>query len=88
MALGARRNDVFRMILSEGARVAGMGIAIGLLAATGVTRLLARFLYGVQPIDPVTFGAVSLLLLAVALLASLLPERRATRVRSGDCSPP
>jgi putative ABC transport system permease protein len=80
MALGARRNDVFRMILGQGVRLAGSGVTIGLLVAVGVTRLLTRFLYGVQPIDPVTFAAVPVLLVAVALLACYLPARRATRV--------
>jgi predicted permease len=80
MALGARRNDVFRMILAQGARLAGLGIAIGLLCSLAVTRTLARFLYGVQPTDPLTFLSVSLLLVAVALLACYLPARRATEV--------
>jgi len=80
MALGAERNNVFGMILGQGARLAGLGIAIGLVAALGVTHLMASFLFGVQPTDPLTFAAVSLLLLAVALLACYIPARRATRV--------
>lgn len=80
MALGARANDVFRMILGQGARLAAVGIGAGLLAAFGVTRLLTRFLYGVQPIDPLTFLAVPVLLVSVAMLACYLPARRATRV--------
>ena len=80
MALGAARGSVFAMVLLQGARLAGVGLAIGLLVAFAVTRLLASFLYGVQPTDPLTFGSVSLLLVAVALLACYWPARRATRV--------
>jgi predicted permease len=80
MALGAERRDVFIMVLGQGARLAGLGITIGLVAAVGVARMMASFLYGVQPIDPLTFAAVSLLLVGIALLACYLPARRATRV--------
>ncbi len=80
MALGAQRRKVFRMVLGQGARLAAMGIAIGLVAALGVTRLMARFLFGVRPTDPLTFAGVSLLLLGIALLACYLPARRAMRV--------
>jgi putative ABC transport system permease protein len=80
MALGAARNDVFGMVLGQGARLAGLGIVIGLAAAFAVTRTMASFLYGVQATDPLTFACVSLLLVAVALLACYLPARRATRV--------
>jgi predicted permease len=78
IALGANRGDVFAMILGQDARLAGLGI--GLLATLGVTRLMAAFLYAVQPTDPLTFAGVSLLLVAVALLACYVPARRATRV--------
>jgi putative ABC transport system permease protein len=80
MALGAQRRKVFGMVLGQGALLAGLGIGIGLVAALGVTRLLASFLYGVRPTDPLTFAGVSLLLLGIALLACYLPARRATRV--------
>jgi len=80
MALGAERRNVFGMVLGQGARLAGLGIAIGLLVALGVTRLMSSFLYGIESTDPFTFAAVSLLLLATALLACYLPARRATRV--------
>jgi putative ABC transport system permease protein len=80
MALGAGRRDVFGMVLGQGARLAGLGIGIGLAAAFAVTRLMAGFLYGVQATDPLTFAAVSLLMVGVALLACYLPARRATRV--------
>jgi putative ABC transport system permease protein len=80
MALGAERRDVLRMILGEGAKMAVLGVAIGLVAAFGLTRLMANMLFGVTPTDPLTFGAASLLLLAVALLAVYIPARRATKV--------
>jgi len=79
-ALGAKRRNVYGMVLGQGARLAGLGIAIGLLVALGVTRLMSSFLYGVQSADPSTFAAVSLLLLATALVACYLPARRASRV--------
>jgi ABC-type antimicrobial peptide transport system permease subunit len=68
------------MVLKQCASLAGSGIAIGLLAALAATRLMSRFLYGVQPTDPLTFVAVSLLLLAIAAAAAWLPAHRATRV--------
>jgi len=80
MALGAQQGTVFGMVLSQGARLAGLGIGIGILTALGVTRLMASFLYGVQPADPLTFAVVALLLAGIALLACYLPARRATRV--------
>ena len=80
MALGADRSHIFGMVLGQGVRLAGLGIAIGLLAALGITRVMAAFLFGVQPADPLTFGAVSILLVATALLACYLPARRATRI--------
>jgi predicted permease len=80
MALGAERRAIFSMVLGQGARLAGLGITIGVTAALGVTRLMTRFLYGVRPTDPLTFTGVSLLLIALALLACYLPARRATRV--------
>jgi predicted permease len=80
MALGAEGRNVFRMVLSQGARLAGLGIAIGLLAALALTRVMASFLFGVQPTDPLTFAIVSMLLVGTALLACYLPARRATRV--------
>jgi predicted permease len=80
MALGADRRKVFAMVLGQGARLAGLGISIGLVAALGLTRIMASFLFGVRPTDPLTFAAVSLLLVGIALLACYLPARRATRV--------
>jgi predicted permease len=80
VALGAARRDVFAMILGEGARLALAGVALGLAASFGVTRLASSLFYGVSPTDPVTFGAVAAVLAGVALLASYLPARRALRL--------
>jgi len=80
MALGAARSDVLRMILIQGARFAAAGITLGIAASFLVTPLIAAFLYGIRPADPVTFAGVSLLLAAVALLACYIPARRATRL--------
>ncbi|MGC2499769.1 MAG: FtsX-like permease family protein, partial [Acidobacteriaceae bacterium] len=80
MALGARRGDVLLLILRESARPVVAGLGVGLVLATGVAWLLRHLLYGVPILDAVSFGGVSLLLLSVALLAALLPSRRATRV--------
>jgi predicted permease len=80
MALGAKRADVFQMILSQSGRLVGVGVLIGLLTAFGLTRLMASFLFGVAATDPLTFMAVALLLIVVAFLASVVPASRATRV--------
>jgi predicted permease len=80
MAIGARRFDVLRMVLRDGARMTLVGAAIGLIAALGLTRLLAGMLFGVTPTDPITFIAVAALLCGIALFACYLPARRAMRV--------
>ena len=80
MALGARPRQVLGAIIGEGVRWTALGLAAGALAAWMAGRLLARFLFGVAPADPLTFVLVSLLLLAVAALACWLPARRAARV--------
>ncbi len=80
VALGAQRLDVFSLVVGKGLKLAVIGSAIGLLGALAVTRLVSRLLYGVSPIDPVTFASVSLLLVAVAMLASWIPARRAAKV--------
>jgi predicted permease len=77
MALGAARRDVNRLVLQEGLPLILTGLALGLVAALGLTRLMAALLFGVSPIDPVTFASVSVTLAAIALLASYLPARRA-----------
>jgi putative ABC transport system permease protein len=80
MALGARRLDVLRMVLRDGARMTLAGTAIGIVAALGLTRLMASMLFGVKPTDPITFGLVAVVLCGIALLASYLPARRAAKV--------
>lgn len=80
LALGATTGDVLRMVVGGGLRLVGMGVAVGLAGALALARLMESVLYGVRPHDPLTFGAVVVGLLAVALFASWLPARRATRV--------
>jgi len=80
MALGAQGNDVLHLVLMQGERLAFLGIAIGVLFALLVTPLMAKLLYGVSPIDPVTFASTAALLCFVALVASYIPARRASRV--------
>jgi predicted permease len=80
MALGAQPRDVLRLVARRGLALTLAGIGIGLAAAVALTRLMSSLLFGVTPTDAVTFAAVAALLAAVALLASYLPARRATRV--------
>ncbi|MEK6407646.1 MAG: ABC transporter permease [Acidobacteriota bacterium] len=80
MALGAGSGNVLRLVLKEGMTLVVGGVAAGLIAAAALTRLLASFLYGVSPMDATTFVAIPLVLALVALLASYLPARRATKV--------
>jgi predicted permease len=80
MALGAQRLDVLRLVLGDGARMTMVGAFIGLVAALGLTRLMASLLFGVRPTDPVTFAAVAVLLCGIALLACYIPARRAAKV--------
>jgi putative ABC transport system permease protein len=80
MAIGARPRDVFAMILGHGMKLALIGVAIGLLAAFALTRLMETMLFGVEPTDVPTFSLISLLLISVAALACYIPGRRATKV--------
>jgi len=80
MALGAERADVLRSVASQGLRVTMVGVVAGITAGVAVTRFLSSLLFGLKATDPVTFAGVSLILIAVALLACYLPARRATKV--------
>lgn len=80
MALGAARIDVLRLMLRDGARMVGIGAAIGIAASLGLTRLMSNMLFGVQPTDLPTFGLVLAVLCAVALLACYIPARRAMNI--------
>jgi predicted permease len=80
MALGAQQRDILRMVLGQGGKMAAVGVAIGLVASFGLTRLMATMLFGVTATDPFTFGGVAVILLVVVLLACWIPARRAMRV--------
>jgi predicted permease len=80
IALGAQRTDVLRLVVSEGAKMAAIGVTIGLVAAFALTRQMDKMLFGVSATDPLTFAGVAVVLLAVALLACYIPARRAMRV--------
>jgi predicted permease len=80
LALGAQRRDVLKMVVVRGLALAGIGIAVGLVGALVLTRVMQGVLYGVTSTDPLTFGAVAVVLLIVASAASLIPALRATRV--------
>ena len=80
VALGAQRHDVLRLVVGEGARLALMGISLGVALALALTRLIASLLFGVGAADPLTFVSVATLLGVIALLASYLPARRAMQV--------
>jgi len=80
LALGAQRRDVVQMVLSEGATMALVGVAMGIAAALGLTRLMGSLLFGVTAQDPLTFALVAALLMLVALVACYVPARRAMKV--------
>ena len=80
MALGADRRDVLRLVLTRALGIVVAGLILGLAGAVVVTRVLQTFLFGVTPTDPITFTIVTLLLMAVGLMAAWLPARRASRI--------
>ena len=80
MALGAGRREVLGLVVRQGLVLAAAGVVLGLLVAAGATRLLAGLLFGISPTDPITYGLVAVLLTFVALLACVIPARRATLV--------
>ena len=80
VALGAERGDVLRMVVGQGVKLAAIGIGVGVLGAALVTQVITSFLVGVSPTDPLSFVVVSLFLTAVAVIASLVPARRASGV--------
>jgi predicted permease len=80
IALGAQRSDVLRMVLRQGMVLVAIGSAIGLLFAAAASRLVVRLLFGVPPLDPLTFGGAALLFAAIGLAACYVPARRATRI--------
>jgi predicted permease len=84
MALGASAASVLRLVLGQALRLVSIGVAVGLVAATALTRLLERLLYGVEPFDPWTFAVTALVLLVVATVASYLPARRGMRMAPVD----
>jgi ABC-type antimicrobial peptide transport system permease subunit len=79
-ALGAQQNDILRLVVSQGMRLAAIGAALGIGLAFALTRFLESILYGVGPSDPLTFASVVVLLAAVAAIACGIPARRASRV--------
>jgi predicted permease len=80
VALGGRSQDIARLVLEQGAKVALLGVAIGVATALGLSRFLSGLLYGVKPTDPLTFLGMTIVLVLVALLACYIPARRAMRV--------
>lgn len=84
MALGAQQSDVLRLVVGHGSKLAGIGIAVGVIAALSLTRLMASLLYGVSATDPLTFAGVAILLAAIALAACIVPVLRATRIEPMD----
>ena len=80
MALGAQSRDVLRLIVSQGFKLVLLGLAIGLVGAFALMRIISSLLFGVTAKDPITFAAVAVLLTIVALLACYIPARRATRL--------
>ena len=80
MALGATTDSIFGMVIGDAFRLVGIGVAVGLICAAGLTRLLTTLLYETKPLDPVTFIVTAVLLTVVAMSASVVPARRGTRI--------
>jgi putative ABC transport system permease protein len=80
VALGAQRSNVVTMVIGRGVRLTAVGLAVGLIAAFWLTRLIGKMLFGIGPTDPLTFIGISLLLLGATVVASYIPARRATKV--------
>ena len=80
MALGARGADILRLVLAQSLKRIAVGLGFGMLGAAATSRVLSFFLFGVSPVDPLTFGVVPVFLAAVALLATCVPARKAARV--------
>jgi ABC-type antimicrobial peptide transport system permease subunit len=80
LAIGATPTDVLQLVVGQAARIAGVGILIGLVGALGLTRIMRTLLFDVSPLDPPTFAAAAVLLLGIASLASYIPARRAARI--------
>jgi putative ABC transport system permease protein len=80
MALGAHPGDILSLVLRRGMKLTLIGMALGLIGAVASTRLLRDMLFGIKPLDPLTFAAMTLLLICISLIACFLPARRATKV--------
>jgi ABC-type antimicrobial peptide transport system permease subunit len=80
LALGAQQSELKKMFVRSGLALVGIGAGIGLITAAGLTRLMSSLLFGISPVDPLTYGAVVAVLGTAALLASYLPARRAAMV--------
>jgi ABC-type antimicrobial peptide transport system permease subunit len=80
VALGAEASELRRMFVRQGLLLAGIGTALGMIAASGLTRLMSSLLFGVTALDPLTYAAVPVFLIAAAALASYVPARRGTAV--------
>ena len=80
MAIGAQKADVVRLVIGQAFKVAAIGVSMGIVAAFALMRFMSKLLFDVKPTDPLTFVVVTLILAGVALAASYIPARRATKV--------